>query len=676
MRILLYGLVLASLAAASCVSTGKLKDGETAYRLGKYSVAVDMLREEFEGNRNPVTRSKLAYRIGQSYDALNQARQSGDWFAKAYEEGYGPEALYAQAQQLKKQEDYEAAMSALKEFLKEEPDRRPEVNREIAACRRAIEWKNGEHYYTITNLEALNSPAEDFSPVFFENGALVFTSGRTSAVGEISEWTGGKYYDLFTAVPEGGDFSSPEPFDIILNQDYFEGAATFSADFAEMVYTQCGSPDKRMDDACQLLYRYREPDGSWSEAEQLNFFGDSVNIGHPAFSPDAQRLYFSAAGDPEGYGGADLYYVKQTDEGWGSPINLGPTINTERNEVFPYVHRDETLYFSSDGHPGLGGLDIWTTTEIRKKWQRPENMGYPVNSGADDFGVVIVNRKKPSEDTLLMGYMSSSRPGGRGSDDLYRFILKKAPPPPPLYVLKGDVVEPVFENPDDISSAVIDYKPLPQASMELFDESAGTSQGALEVGEDARYETVIGFATEYRVAGSLEGYFTRSATASTVDFPDTPGDTFMVEVRVVLDPIPDITEVLTLENIYYDFNDTTIRDESLPALLKLTTLLVENPTLQVEIGSHTDSRGTFDYNDNLSRGRANSVVAFLVGKGIPRTRLEPKGYGERVLVNECADNVECSEDDHQINRRTTFKVLGEIEIKSERPEDIRVDPKR
>ncbi|MFT7587932.1 MAG: peptidoglycan-associated lipoprotein [Limisphaerales bacterium] len=659
---------------SSCVTTGKLKDGETAYRLGNYSTAVDMLSEEFNGTKNPVVRSTKAWQLGQSYAALNNPEKSTQWFKAAYDEGFGPQALYEQAQQLKKQESFEGAIAALKLFLKEDPDRRPEINREIAACNRAIQWKEGTHYYVVENAELLNSPAEDFSPVFFENNELVFTSGRSSASGEkVSEWTGGKYYDLFSSKSIAGNFVSPSPFDLQVNGIFYEGAATFSSDYSEMVYTQCGSPDKQIDDACRLLYRFREPDGTWSSSELLDFFLDSVNIGHPALSPNGKRLYFSAAGDPDGYGGADIYYVKQTDEGWGSPINLGPGINTERNEVFPFIAKDDKLYFSSDGHPGMGGLDIWTSTESRKKWARPENLGYPLNSGSDDFGVALVERAFKSEDTLAMGYFSSSRPGGKGSDDIYQFILEKTPPPPPLYLLKGEVVGVEYENPKNPNSLVKGYKPLPNTAIKLMDKSSGINQGSLALNKEAKFETIISFATDYEVSGTLKEWFTSSVEASTMNLPNNPGDTIVVETRLVLEPIIEVD--ISLKNIYYDFGDTVLRPESYPELGTLVKLLNDNPTLLIEIGSHTDSRGDYDFNEILSRGRANSVVSYLLSRGIGSSRLIAEGYGERRLLNGCKDSVECTEEEHQLNRRTTFKVLGEIELESEVPDDIRVDPK-
>ena len=666
------------LVAAGCVSTGKLKDGETAWRLGQYAVAVEMLQEEYAGTRNPVTKAQIAFRLGQSYDALNKPDRSADWFGKAWSEGYGADALYARAQQYKKQEAYDRAIADLNSFLKAAPELRPSINREIAACRRAIDWKEGTHYYTVSNLTALNSPAEDFSPVFFEGGKLVFTSGRASATGdEPSPWSGGQFFDLFQATPaaNGTDFGSPEPFDIVVNSDFYEGAATFSADFSEMVYTQCGTPDQRIDDPCRLLYRYREPDGSWGAPEELRFFADSVNVGHPALAPDGKRLWFSAAGDPEGYGGADLYYVRLTDAGWGSPINLGPTINTKGNEVFPYQHADGSIYFASDGHAGMGGLDLYRTEENRKRFRRPVNLGYPMNSGADDFGIVLVDEETLGGDKLAMGFFSSTRPGGRGSDDLYRFVLVEAPPPPPLYVLRGDIVTPVLEDPKDPASAVTGYRALPDARVQIFNASAGdVDLGYLDLDLDARFETELEFGTDYELVGSFDKFLTGRADASTSDLPSTPGDTFYVDARIILDPIR--KGQVKLENIYYDFDSFSLRPSSFEELNKLVDLLQLNPTLEVEIGSHTDAQGTDEYNDNLSQNRAQSVVDYLIDKGVRKERLIAVGYGETMLVNHCRNGVVCSDDEHQENRRTTFKVTGEIELESAQPDEIDTDPRR
>ena len=370
-----------------------------------------------------------------------------------------------------------------------------------------------------------------------------------------------------------------------------------------------------------------------------------------------------------------------TDDGWGSPINMGPTINTSGNETFPYMHIDGTLYFSSDGHPGMGGLDLYTSREKKKRWTRPENMAYPINSGSDDFGIAILPEEsfpltQSGEKVLLAGYFSSSRSGGRGSDDLYSFQMEEAPPPPPVYVLKGDVVRPVFENPKDPSSEITGYEPLPDATVNLYDASSRASIGELTLDLQARFETEIDFATVYEIQGTREKYFKRSEEASTVDLPSTPGDTFVLEARLILDPIPDRKTQLTLKDIYYPFNDTVPLPKSYPEMDRLVSLLKENPSLVVEIGAHTDSRGTDEFNDKLSQGRANSVVAYLLEKGIIEDRMVAVGYGETLLKNRCKDGVDCSEEEHQENRRTTFRVIGEIEVESEAPDEIPMDPRR
>lgn len=666
-------ILFSTMLLSACVSTGKLKDGDTAFRLGKYQVAVEMLREEYSSERDAALKAEFAYKIAQCYDAMNKPKSSAEWYGKAAEDGFGTEAFLARTKQLMKEENYELAIKEMEEIMVQLPDLQYEMRPLIAACKRAISWKDSDNYYEVDNMSNLNSTQEDFSPVIFEGGDLVFTSGRSSATGTgVSEWTGGKYYDLFRAQPSGSGFSQPEPFDILVNGDFYEGAASFNQDYSEMVYTQCGSADQQVDDACRLVYRYREPDGSWSEPEYLNFFADSVNIGHPSISPDGRRLYFSAVGDPNSYGGADLYYVRQTNEGWGSPINLGPRINTEGNEVFPYATADRILYFSSDGHPGLGGLDIWQTQEISQKWIAPQSLGYPLNSGADDFGLVLLPEDQYAADQIIsMGYFSSSRPGGKGSDDIYSFKQLQPPPPPPVYLLRGTVYGKVLDRPKDPNSEFT-LTPLPDAKVSL-NEEAGAFLEDLEVNDSAEFKAKLEWASEYAVKGSRKGYFNGLESVSTSELPATPGDTFIVEAKLVLDTF--IKRPIVLKNIYYDFNDSALRVESFPELKKLKDLLDLNPTLQIEIGSHTDSRGTYEYNQMLSEGRANAVVSWLTDRGVILERIIAVGYGEDVPINRCVDGVECTEEEHQLNRRTTFRVLGEIEIESEVPDDIRVDPK-
>ncbi len=670
----------------ACVSTGKLADGDTAYRLGKYAVATEMLQEEYPGERNPLLKAEKAYKIANAYEAMGQPQPAERWYGKAYQDGYGPDALYAQAQQRKRLENYEGAIQALEDYLMEAPEYRSEIKREIAACRRAKSWLEGITYYSVSPLDRLNSPASDYGPVWLDQRTLLFTSDRQGSEGDAdNEWTGGQYYDLYQSTRSASGWSDPVPYSEAINEGYHESSPAFSPRGDELVYTQCGNDNKEEDNACRLLYRYEVSAGQWSEAIELKLFGDSVNVGHPTWSADGQRLYFAASGDPESYGGVDLYYAKLSDAGWGSPINLGPTVNTSGNEVFPHAGQDGTLYFASDGHPGMGGLDLFKTMQVKRKWQRPEAFGYPVNSGADDFALVLDPRQSSHPDTLLAGVFSSARTDGRGSDDLYRFILEKAPPAPPVYWLEGDVVAvappaktdaPPANTDSSAGEQPIRYMPLPDARLLLNDISAFQSEGELELDKQARFRVQLAPATDYRLRAERDGYFNREEAVSTIGMPETPGDTFTIETRIVLEALPAPTEDITLQNIYYDFDDTTIRAESYPELDKLVKLLAENPTLKVEIGSHTDARGPNDYNMRLSRGRANSVVEYLKDKGIPEIRLQARGYGETRILNRCRDGVECSEEEHQLNRRTTFKVLGEIELESLPPEKVRVDPRR
>ncbi len=665
------------LLLGACVSTGKLRDGETAYRLGQYAVATEMLREEYADERNPALKAEKAWQLARSFDALGRPGEAAEWYGRAHAEGFGPDALWYQAQQLKRLEDYEGAIAALRAYLDEAPEYRSEINREIAACRRAASALTGEHYYAVRRLDALNGRGADYGPVWLDARTLLFTSEREGVQGaETDNWTGGRYVDVFAARRQGGGWTEPVPWAPGANGDYHDATPTFNPAGDELVQTQCGTADKGRDDACRLLLRFRDADGSWSPGEELLLFGDSVNVGQPSWAADGLRLYFAASGDPEGYGGSDLYYVQLSGAGWGSPINLGPTINTAGNEAFPWSAPDGTLYFASDGHPGMGGLDVYATRQTDRKWSRPEALGYPVNSGADDFGLVLDPRPSPHPDTLLSGVFSSARAEGSGGDDLYAFVLKKAPPPPPAYRLTGRVVEALPGADTASGEGVPAYRPLPAATVALADLSAGQDQGSLDTDREARFAAWLAAATDYRVSASLDGYFTRSETVSTNGLPETPGDTFTVETTIVLERIPDRNTEISLENIYYDFDDTTLRAESFPELDKLVRLLAENPTLRVEIGSHTDSRGRTEYNDRLSAGRANSVVAYLERKGIAPVRMEARGYGERRLLNRCADGVECTEEEHQVNRRTTFKVLGEVELESLPPEQIRTDPRR
>lgn len=665
------------LSLNSCVTTAKIKDWETAVRVKKYAVAIPLLEKEIEKTEEPVAKAKMVFTLAECHQAMNRTEEAARRYKEAAELGYRSEAILRYALMLKTLQQYDDAVKQFKRYLKEEPHLRSEVTRQINACENAAAWIARHPAYKIENMELANSPADDFCPVFLDGKKLAFTSSRPAATGEENDgWTGDKFYDIFvTSIMDENILSSAVLFEDFPYTEFHEGAVTFSSDYREMYFTACGDKKKKVKEKfCHIFYTFRQPDGTWNTPQLLSFFDDSTNVGSPCLSPDGKQL-FMVADAPDAIGGMDIFVADRTADGWTFPKNIGVGVNTFKNEMFPYMHPDGTLYFSSDGHPGMGGLDIFSAKKVNGQWKDVQNLKYPINSGADDLGIIFVNQNFRTGDTLSMGYFTSSRPGGKGGDDLYRFVLEKIKLPPPVYVLKGKVLQRTGNPQDEATPA--GEKPLPEAGVVIFNENNSEREVELFTDESGTFSWEIDSLTDYKITASKDpDYFTASKNITTKSRRGMPGETIEIEVEIVLDKIIEEKDII-LENIYYDFDSTSLRSESFPSLDKLIKLLKENPSLKIEIGSHTDSRGSDEYNLTLSQGRAQSVVDYLKKNGVNNARLTAKGYGETKLINECTDGVECDEEAHQKNRRTTFSVKSErINIQSVVPDDIEVDPKK
>jgi len=702
---LLLGFVL---TLQACTLTENIQDGQTAWNLKKYGLAAQLLEKEFSKEDPANDNGALAFQIGRCYLYTGNSSAAASWFKKAIEWEYGSEAILQYAFTLKRLEQYDDAIEQFNEYLKEEPYRRPEINVEINACEQAIAWKarqedEFERDTYVSNIRVLNSPDADFQLVHAADDLVLFTSSRASATGENKDsWTGNQYYDLFQSTTDRpGSFAVPIPWEAGMNTPYNDGSVVFNSNYSEMYLVRCGSDNKKIDDYCSIYVSYRQPGDTWTEPLELKFFEDSLNLGMPCLSPDDQTLFFIAT-DPNGEGGSDIYFAKRLLDGWDIPQNAGTSVNSEGNEAFPTFGPDGTFYFSSDGLPGMGGLDIFSANWNGNKFTKVSNLEYPINSGEDDFALLMETRPV-GKDTLSMGYFSSGRSGGSGSDDLYQYIRTNKKPRPPVFVLQVRVLRKIYEDSLDVTSKPVDTVYLPGAAL-----SAGLS-GAMNIlpvfmqgnDPDSIYTAEVNVGETYSLKASMDGFFARSENISTTGWTAAPGDTLVVLYEMVLDQIPTSTTTqIRLNNIYYDFNDTTLRPESFPELDQLVTLLTENPGLTIQINSHTDARGKDSYNQKLSQGRANSVVVYLISKGIAQERLFAKGVGESepdviradvstpsgvlvpkgtVLTEKFINTFKSNKDDfeflHQFNRRTTFAVLSDdFRLESETPDDVEVDP--
>ncbi len=693
----------------SCEVTENIQDGQTAYDLKKYALAAELLQKEYPKAETPEQQGNIAWQIAECYEFNNNYEQAGEWYNKAAESEHGSESIMKYAYMLKAQEKYIEAVQQFQAYLKEEPYRRPEMSVQITSCELALQWiqrqaDEFERDTYVENIKSLNSAGADFNPVAYKNNHVIFTTSRSTSSGEdYDKWTGDKYFDLYESEMKSlNNFEVPVVFEGPFNSIYNDGTVAFNSDYSELFFIRCGSDDKKINDYCGLFVSNALPDGGWSEPVAMPFFEDTMNIGTPCLSPDGNTLFFAAT-NPDGFGGADLYMSSRSESGWDAAVNIGQTINTNGNEVFPYFGPDGTFYFSSDQLPGMGGLDLFSATWKNGKFSNIKNLEYPINSGADDFGLLMIDSKQLNNtDRLAAGYFSSNRKNGEGDDDIYLFYKTTKKLRPPVYVLKGKVLQKVYADSLDVNSTVIDTVELKGAIATVSYPKSLDLLAKYTLKEGEQFDMPVDSMKDYKVTGMMEGYFNESILVTTKETKGKPGDTIVIYAEVVLNKKPIETAdngggQIKLKNIYYDLNDTTLRIESFSELDKLVDLLNENPGLTIQINSHTDVRGSDNFNLRLSRGRANSVVFYLVSKGIAKERLIAKGWGEtlpdeldtdlklsdgtilpkgtslvEVLINKYKSNKLDFEVLHQFNRRTTFNIVSDtIEINSD--EDVKSD---
>ncbi len=671
--ILCYCLLLFT---AACSYTLKIKDGRTAYDRKQFATAVPMLEKEFSKAETRKEKGQLAFLLGDSYRRMGQDEKSLPWFESAYANNFGADALKAQALTLKKLERYAAAREAFKN-LGMEIGSPYEYRKEITGCTIAEGWLN-ERPNNGWSLEPVpfNSPQNDFAPLFYPDGRLVFTSDRNMGVGKESyHWTGNKFMDIFITDPKS---ASPQTFDSQWNTASNEGTPCFNKTATEAFFVRAVGAYKGDDAFCKIYVSEKgRGDLIWSEPVPLLFQKEKLNYLHPTLSPDGNTLYF-VCNDPDGWGGYDIWSTQRNSKvegGWDVPKPLPRSVNTPSNEFFPNFDSD-TLYFASDGHTGMGGLDIFRTYKSEKNaWSPPQNLKSPINSGADDFSFIVESTKpkteaeKPSKpgDLIKAGYFTSNRTmdGAKGGDDIYRFEQRVPPPKPPKVdtlpskplaykiILEGYVLEKIYAEASNPNSKILGRKPLDGAAVQA---EWGSKKQGFVVKDDGFFRMELAENTDYNFSATLAGYLSNSAKFSTKGIakdPTNPVQTF--ELEIVLDQIYRNKEII-LENIYYDYDKWDIRPDAEPTLNRLAEVLRQNAGIRIQMGSHTDCRGNDSYNQSLSQRRAQSAVNYLISKGIDPSRLSAKGYGESQPAALCACS-SCTEAEHQTNRRTTFKVV-------------------
>jgi len=620
---------------------------DNAFANEAFFEAIDMYKKAYSKEKKPDEKARLIFMIGESYAAILDFPQAEVWYTKAIKAKYGePVIYYRLAYALQNQGMYKESMRRYKQyFSKVEND--PIAQIDYEACQAAQSWIDNPTKFVVDPEVQINSAQFDFSPNFASGDymSLVFTSGRDASEGaKIDNRSGENYQDIYiTNRDEKGKWSEPVGLATKINSKFNEGAACFSSDFKTIFFTRCiEEKDLRM--GCDIFYTTKTEDGWIEDPVKMDLKpegADSITVGHPSLSEDGKLLLF-ASDMPGGFGGRDIWMIKRAnaEDVWSSPVNLGAEINTAGDELFPYIHANGNIYFSSNGRMGMGGLDIFKAipTDIYQ-WGQVENMKYPINSGFNDYGIIF-------EDDHERGYFSSNRPGTKGQDDIWSFRM-----PPLVYVLQGNVYDKETQAP--VSSAFVRVAGTDGASFQTMTDDNGGFYFA-DNGDDRYINTD---ATYSIVVSKGEYYLVAKDQITTVDLNEST--TFIKEFFI--QPISD--EPIEFPEVQYELNKASLLENSKDSLDYLFNILVDNPTIVIELQAHTDSRASDEYNISLSQRRAQSCIDYLISKGIDSERLKSRGYGETRLrisdtqIAQMATEAE-KEAAHQKNRRTEFTVIS------------------
>lgn len=639
------------LSLSSCGAEKYYKRGEKFLALGEYYDAAAAYKQAYQKTqpKERERRGQIARKMAYCYSKSLQTAKAIAAYrnVERYGQGDGEDRL-AMAQQLMKDGNYKEAAQEFQAVLDSMPDN--ELAKEgKAAAEQAPQIKELGSRYTVKRMDVFNSRRADFSPMLAGDNydEIYFTSSRNEAEGdELSGITGTKPCDIFVSTKDDkGKWSKPEAVTGGLNTAYDEGVSCLSTDGREMYLTQCVT-DPSFPRYAQIVKSSRS-DAAWGKATEVKLTNDTLSsYAHPAISPDGEWLYFTSD-MPGGIGGLDIWRVRITAAGFGGVENLGKPINTPGDEAFPTFRPNGDLYFSSNGHPGLGGYDIFIAHVGKDKKLHISHPGYPLNSQGDDFGMTF-------EGPYNRGFFSSNRGDGRGWDHIYSFDN-----PEIIQTVKGWVYE-------------MDGYELPAAQVYCVGDD-GTNE-KITIKSDGSFTKVMDPGVSYLFMATCKGYLNHKEEVTALANPTESRDTTLQFA------LANISAPTLIDNIFYDFDKATLRDSSKTALDHLVTILNENPNITIELAAHTDYKGSAQYNNRLSQRRAESVINYLIAHGIAADRLTPKGYGKEsprkvkkkltekypwlkegdVLTEDFIKKLKDPKKEeicNQLNRRTEFSVL-------------------
>ena len=645
----IYVLFLLIVSSLYSCKSAKLSDAEEKQRIGEYYEAAAIYRKVYTKTspKKRDLRGYIAYRMAECNRLINNTAKATSAYMNAIRYDYPDSTVYLRmGQMLQKTGRYPEAIKNYDIYMENDPSNLLAING-IQGCELAPGWKKNPTRYEVRRMDKFNSRRGEFSPMLAGDkyDQLYFASSRSKDKdAKVSAITGQNNNNLFLVKQdEKGALLAPVELEDEVNTEYDEGTPSFSPDGNTMYYTYCAQDPEGPRTA--EIYISTRSSAKWGKGTRATIVKDSVTaLGHPSISPDGKYLYFvsDAVG---GFGGKDIFRARVAGNDFGPMENLGEEINTPGDEMFPYVRDSVTLYFASNGHPGMGGLDLFKATQDSTGKWNVENLGAPINSMGDDFGITFAGKEE-------RGFFCSNRNDARGYDHIYSFEL------PTITIFIEGIVNDV------------DEYPIEDATVRIVGKDGLNVK--VPVKKDGTYRVELERDIRYVMMASARGYLNQNYELHTG--PEEKNETYIVDF--FLSPI---SKPVVIDNIFYDFDKATLRPESKKALDEMIKMLNDNPNVTIELGAHTDRKGTDQYNERLAQRRAQSVVDYLIAGGIEAARLEAKGYGESVpktinkkmakqfdflkegdvLTEEfiLALPPEQQEIADQINRRTEFKVL-------------------
>ena len=647
MRLLTFSVAL--LSSTSLLFAQPEKELEKANEMYKNFSYVDAIKIYERIAQKGFVNQEMLQSLGNAYYYNAEYKKALPWYEQLFQEGkykVKPEYYYRYAQTLKSVGDYTQADKMMAKFveLTNANDTRAALFEENKDYQTVI--KNNSGRFQLNNA-SINTENSEYGTALYGD-KIVFagaTDARKAKRG-VSQWTGESFYDLYEAEHFDQKLGSRKPFSSSINTQFNESTPVFTKDGNTMYFTRNNYVNRKLGSDIEntillkILRATKDKNGNWGDIVEVPFNSDQYNVAHPALSPDEKYLYF-ASDMPGSFGNSDIFRVEILgDNQYGTPENLGNIINTAGRESFPYISKDNVLYYSSDGIPGLGGLDIFAVKfNADGSTSKPVNIGMPGNSADDDFCFVFNSDSK-------IGFLTSNRPGGKGKDDIYSFHEDK-----PL----------LFSCQKNIKGIVKDAKTkaiIANAKVILSDKvmkEVSTDQSKTD--GTFTFEKVNCNDSHYYLRGEKEKYETAEVNV-TVGKDEVVYEILLNPRQVAIEKGMDLAKVFEIKEIKFDYNKADIRPDAAVELTKIVEVMREYPKMKIDIRSHTDSRGADSYNLKLSDRRAKATLEWIVKQGIDRKRLKAKGYGETRLVNGCSNGVPCTEEEHQENRRSEFIVVA------------------